>query len=263
MLKEFAQYIQELLIQRTDIAPALAALPQGMNTLDLEMFQDHRRRFRGVLHTHLIEAFAHYHAQQKVIGTCFINPEDMQAISYFDIGDTEAPGHCEHAARLKLKKTAELSALEDFLSMMPCDQKKLAEFIEEYRTYITATDSDGSPMDIAHVIQAVRKIEVNATAQQSSQVGNFDAAVSAMERVELQGQRLPAFIGFTCTPFFGLSERTITMRLSLITGEKPKLSLRRIAAELDQQAMAEEFQGILSGDCLPPETTINIGKFSP
>lgn len=263
MLKEFAQYLQQLLTQNVNLGDSVAALPENLKVVDLERYQPRRRRFRGKLNTHLITAFEDYHDQHEALqGTCFINPEKMQAISYFDLGDSDTPGHCDHSAILTLKKTAELRALEDFLCRMPVGQKALAEFLEEFRTYITASEDSGADMEIAKVIQAVRKIEMNATSQQSSQIGNFDATVSAMERIELQGQRLPAFIGFTCKPYFGLPARTFTMRLSLISGETPKLSLRQIAPELDQQAMADEFQQLLI-EQLPEATTIHLGTFEP
>lgn len=262
MLKEALQYIIGLNAAREDIAPHVSALPDSVQLHDLEKFQPHRRRFRGRIETHLIQAFSHYHAAQAAPSICFINTEEMKASSYFDLGNITAPGHGEHRAVLTLKQTAEMRALHSSLKSMPVEQKALAEFLEEFRGYITASDDNGNDMPIAQVIQAVRKIEINATAQMSSQVGNFDATTSAMEKVELQSQRLPAFIGFTCIPYFGLSTRTFTLRLSLITGDKPKLALRMIAPELALQEMAEEFQQLLTAS-LPETTTIHLGTFVP
>lgn len=229
------------------------SLPESVKVEDLERFMPTRRRYRGKMTTTQIGEFAEYTnltagevqengAEPGTTVPCFVNPENMTAKVLFDLGTLEHPGHADFTARLDLPKTA---AFEELLGKngRALAQKELAEWLEDWAPQLKVTAEDGEPLNLPGAVAAVRRITIGAKSENTSEERTFGGRRSAMSEVEAQNKdTLPAFIEFTCEPYHGLDERTFRLRVSLITGETPKLIMRIVRLEHHQEEMAKEFR---------------------
>lgn len=220
---------------------------------DLESFMPFRRRYRGEMVTTQIDQFAEYTnrtagevqangAEPGVTIPCFVDPENMNAKVFFDLGTVEYPGHADFTARLNLPKTA---AFEELLGKdgRALDQKELAEWLEDWAPQLKVTSETGEPLNLPAAVGAVRRITIGAKSESTSEERTFGGRRSSMAEVEAQNKdTLPAFVEFTCEPYHGLQERTFRLRVSLITSEKPRLVMRIVRLEHHQEEMAKEFR---------------------
>ncbi|EFF6124467.1 DUF2303 family protein, partial [Escherichia coli] len=125
----------------------VALLPDNVNIESLERFMTERFRFRGVMTTTSIDDFVEYskgYADEH--SRCFINAETMKAVTVFNIGTLEQPGHADNKALLELKATSPYRALRDVDGKKQL-QKSLAEWLEDWADFLTAYDSDGNVLD--------------------------------------------------------------------------------------------------------------------
>jgi uncharacterized protein YfdQ (DUF2303 family) len=248
------------------------ALPDNFKLHDAEPEMPTRRRVRGVMNTPSIDHFAGYvksHAEHKA--TVFVS--DMTAEAVLNLGDSDAPGHCDNRASLSLDRTADHTALLDVLNLSRSrglSQRELAEFIEDWAPSIGCAGSDGYPIDTKFATDAVRRITIESARKVESQEQSLSAERSVMESVAATsggGAPLPAFIAFTCIPYTGLSSRTFRMRLSIRTGDaaRPALSLglHLIRAEEHRQQMADELASLVRYALLgsTPEIPVYMGSY--
>ena len=89
------------------------------SVVDLEKFQDQRRRMRGNYNTTSIQSIAQFvgssidkNSLDIDNPTCFIG-EDGEAEVVLNFGNTEVPLHQDFTASISLKKTAVFNALSD------------------------------------------------------------------------------------------------------------------------------------------------------
>src|SRR5690554_1560847 len=261
-----AKYVNE----QTD--GSAVPLPESVKVEDLERFMPNRRRYRGTMTTTQIDQFAEYtnrtagevQANGEEPGAtvpCFVDPENMTAKVFFDLGTVEYPGHADFTARLNLPKTA---AFEELLGKdgRALDQKELAEWLEDWAPQLKVTSDTGEPLNLPAAVGAVRRITIGAKSESTSEERTFGGRRSSMAEVEAQNKdTLPAFVEFTCEPYHGLDERTFRLRVSLITSEKPRLVMRIVRLEHHQEEMAIEFrehlEHALDGDLVDTF----VGKF--
>lgn len=227
-------------------------LHKDVTIQDLEPFMPWRRRYRGEMVTTQIDQFAEYtnrtagevraNSAKPATVPCFVDPDNMTAKVFFDLGTVEFPGHADFTARLNLPKTA---AFEELLGKngRALDQKELAEWLEDWAPQLKVTSETGEPLNLAAAVGAVRRITIGAKSESSSEERTFGGRRSVMSEVEAQNKdTLPAFVEFTCEPYHGLQERTFRLRVSLITSEKPRLVMRIVRLEHHQEEMAKEFR---------------------
>lgn len=248
------------------------SLPENVKVESLERFMPNRRRYRGNMATTQIDQFAEYtnttaaetlEGQDALTVPCFVDPENMTAKVFFDLGTVEKPGHGDHTAQLDLPKTA---AFQELLGKngRPLDQKELAEWLEDWAPQLTVTAENGEPLNLPAAVGAVRRITIGATAESTNEESTFGGRRSSMSEIEAKNRdTLPAFIEFTCEPYHGLDERTFRLRVSLITGEKPRLVMRIVRLEHHQEEMAKEFREHLVHSLDGNLVDTFVGKFSP
>lgn len=250
-------------------ADTAIALPESVKVKDLEPYLPLRRRYRGAMKTTQLEEFAEYSNQaageihDTTIAVCFVDPDNMSAKAFFNLGTIDAPGHGDHTATLSLPKTA---AFEELLAKngRPMDQKELAEWLEDWAPQLKVTAENGEPLNLPAAVAAVRRITIGAKSESTSEERTFGGRRSAMSEVEAQNKdTLPAFIEFTCEPYHGLDERTFRLRVSLITGEIPKLIMRIVRLEHHQEEMAKEFREHLIHALDGNLVQTFVGNFSP
>lgn len=246
------------------------ALPKDFDLRSLEIFESNRYRFRGHMTTKSVAAFSQYATDNaEDNNACFINAEDMCAKLIFNIGDILEPGHCDHFATVKLEQTAPYRAMLNVVNKRHA-QKDIAEFIEDWRNYITAhsdedENGDSKTIPLPRALHAIRKITIEATAKTESETRNFGASTSSMESIDVKGENPPpALLLFTCKPYADLPERQFALRLSVITGGTPSLVLRCVREEEHQEQMAKQFKELLTTELelVTPPVKTYIGSFA-
>lgn len=263
MLKEFLTYIvahaTDALKINHDLVVPVQAFPEkdgGVELVSLEQYAAGRSRFREHFKTYLIKAFVEYFTLHKgeTISPVFVDPDAMSASIIFDYGSTANPLHQEHGASVKLRKTPEYVALVEAnnRAMLQLD---LAEWLEDWEHLITAYTEDGAPLEFREALRAVRKIDITKARKTSSNEGSFKVDRGILESVELNAaESFPAEICFRCAPYYGLGERTFTVRTSLRTDEKhPAILLRIKAFEAAKEEMAIEFCDVLDAAIETPK----------
>lgn len=252
-LHEYTKHVQAAEIQaflEGQTNGTALALPADIKVTDLEQYLEHRRRFRGCMTTSLIGEFVEYGTRttddygpaMSDEAPCFVNPEAMSARMFFNLGDIEEPGHGDHQALLQLKKT---EAFKQLLKIdgSRFDQRTLAEWLEDWRDHLETLAEDGSGLPLPSAVASIRRVTIGTNAEATSEEQTFSSRRSAMAEVEAKHKdQLPAFLKFTCEPYQGLESRTFTVRISLITGEKPQFSTRIVRLETAQEEMAKELE---------------------
>ena len=131
-----AQGVNEII---SKIGADAVALPENFRIHDLEKFNLNRFRFRGALSTASIDDFTRYSKDLADEGTrCFIDADNMRAVSVLNLGTIDEPGHADNTATLKLKKTAPFSALLS-VNGERNSQKSLAEWITLWALMLMVT----------------------------------------------------------------------------------------------------------------------------
>ncbi|WP_138436364.1 DUF2303 family protein [Marinobacter shengliensis] len=263
-----ATEIQAFIQQQTN--DTAVALPEGVKIADLEQYLENRRRYRGTMKTNLIGEFVEfvtstidgYSAYTGDNFPCFIDPQAMRAIAFFNLGDIDNPGHGDHQAKLSLQKT---EAFQELLGIngKRFDQRQLAEWLEDWIDHLQTFAEDGTKeLSLAASVAAIRRITIGTNAETTREEKTFGTRQSAMAEVEAKHKdQLPAFLKFTCEPYQGLQERTFTVRLSLITGEKPQISARIVRLETAQEDMAKELEEKLRSGFEDSEVRTFVGEF--
>ncbi|EOD5329041.1 DUF2303 family protein [Vibrio parahaemolyticus] len=257
--------VPEFLKQLTAAGFPIAALPESFSMHDLEKFMPNRNQFRGVMQTANIDEFVRYHEQYQLEGNqCFINADNMAALTIFDLGTQSFPGHCKHQAKLSLRKTAALNALLN-INEERLNQKKLAEWVEDYSEFIQVFSTTGELIENSVASAAIRNMKFEAKAGRESNVDDFSHHQSEYESIAVRTKEefpMPAVFKFTCIPYLGLAERTFEMRMSTIGNETLILRIKKM--EQHQEEMGEEFQTKLQAHFKNDEIKIEtfIGSFS-
>lgn len=237
------------------------ALPEAMRVHDLEKFMPARRRFRGEMNTEQVAAFCEY-TQHQGAAEVFINTDDMQAAAFFDMGNREEPGHCEHRAALSLNKTAAYSALLK-INGQANSQRELAEWLEDWGRFVECFDDEEKPLHISKALASVRKMTIETARKLESEEHNMGQKLSAMEQIDVRsaGQQLGGIL-FTCTPYPGFEERTFRLPLSALTGgDSIRLKLRVQELEATKEEIADEFRGKIEDALAGDSFNVWMGTF--
>ncbi|HCT9023281.1 TPA: YfdQ family protein [Proteus mirabilis] len=246
------------------LCPAIV-LPNDFKVSSLENLQEGRFRFRGEMKTTSISDFVKYSIKNAVEDgvSCFIDADEMSAETIFNIGTIGEPGHADNTALVKLKQTAPFAALLK-IDGVKYRQKELAEWLEDWRDYLMAFDSEGNVLDIKQAISAVRRITIESTRSAEHEDHDFSAKRSVLENIEARSKDvMPAAFQFTCTPYDELKERSIKLRYSVLTGgDVPTLVLRIVQLENLEEQIAQEFRNLLCDEFDESDIETFIGKFS-
>lgn len=222
---------------------AVAALPNDFEVKDFEGYLPLRRRARGTMTTSVIPAFASYvklHAEDGA--SVFVDKDSMKATAVLNLGTPDAPGHADNLAVVALDKSAAYSALLGIADGRPRPQIAIAEFLEDWAPFIGCRNAD-DVIPTPQAAAAVRTITIEAAKKFTSTEQQLGAERSAFESVQASStQTLPTIIEFACdAPYAGLASRTLALRLSVLTTDKPQVVLRIVKLEEHQEGMAAEF----------------------
>ncbi|MDP2346746.1 MAG: DUF2303 family protein [Gammaproteobacteria bacterium] len=242
----------------------IAALPENFKIHSLDQFQQHRSRFSGNFVTAHSSSFAKYHKSVDATTAVYIDPTEMTAEAIFDIGTTEEPGHCAHRARLVMLKTPPFKALETLAAKRESTQRELAEWLEDWRDYVTAINEDDADIAIKQLISTVRNVTIDSLKKVDSAEQNFSSTKTALEKIEASSSAgaLPKLLIFTCEPYKDLPIQEFRFRISIRTGnDKPTFGVFRIQPDSDTETTADNFVKKLT-DWLDVDAVIYQGEFS-
>lgn len=242
--------------------PAVA-LPNDVNVKNLESLYADRFRFRGKMETQSIDDFIRYSTGFAAVGTrCFINADRMNAVSVFNLGTLDNPGHADNVAVLALKRTAPFAALLS-INGDRNNQKQLAEWLEDWSDYVIGFDAEGNSIEAKRAAAAVRKITIDAIRSAEYEDQDFSGRRSVMESVEAKSKDImPVAFEFKCVPYEGLGEYRIKLRMSILASDSPVLVLRITQLESYEEEMAAEFRDLLVEKFKDGKVETFIGTFS-
>lgn len=243
----------------------------GQKVVSLEQFEPGRSRYRGTFATNGLMAFAEHvvktaeaNGSQKV--KTFIDPENVRATAFFNLGDFEHPGHADHKAQLTLKPTAAYAALK-LATATPMNQRQLHDFLEDWRDIVVPVygeTADASRM--ASALAAVRSITIEQARKVNLAESDFGASRSTMESVDAKSEHtLPARFNFSAIPYEGFTQRTFVLRLGVLTGapsEQLRLQLRVMQVEKVEEEITAEFRNLLDTQ-ISAASDLFIGTFQP
>lgn len=240
----------------------LMTLPKSFEIQSLEKFMPVASRYRLNYKTTNLEDFISYNELHDQDGsTCFIDAETMTAESIFDLGSLAKPGHKENKAKITLKKSALFSRLLS-VSGEAIGQKQAGELIEDWADLVRAEDQEGDVMAPYIAAQALQDLTIETARNINSKVEDFGASMDAFEKIEAKSKhKLPSRVIFTVTPYNGLEEREVTMRVGILTGsEKPKIVFRIVKLEALQEELSIEFKDKIVDGCADLSLKTFIGE---
>lgn len=238
-------------------------IPNGVSIKSLECFQPLRNRFRGSFETSVLSEFAAYVRANPKKGAGFIDDDiALAAKVFFNLGDAADPGHADWTATLNLQPTAAWAALMA-IDGKRLSQRELAEWIEDWSDNMAALNSADDAMHLSMAIAAIRNITISAKTEVGHSEKDFGAARTALEDIEAKSAGgLPKFLVFEAQPALGFQARTVRLRVAVITGEKPALTLRIVGKEALLEDMRREFRELVLRE-IGDAAVMTIGSFNP
>lgn len=248
-----------------DESHGFVTLPSDFKTHDLEHLMAARRRARGHMQTHSIDALAQYIEQHHEEGAMvFVDSDAMAATCVLNLCADNYPGHADNLATVTLKRSAAYTALLDANNRIK-PQKDAAEWLEDYASFITClTDVDGELKEIPTktAVHALRHLKQDASRTVESKVGSLSASTSALDQVAVSSsESIPTFVAFHCTPYLGLPSRSFTVRLGILTGDKPGVVLRIVNPEQHQEEMAQQLADAVRAAVPQNTATVVLGSY--
>lgn len=237
-------------------------VPESVQIISLEKYQDGRSRFRGTYSTDSLADFGGYVVDRgHALAQGFVDQKAMACKVFFNLGDEDKPGHADDTAVLKLLPTAAYQAVSA-IGGKGLSQKDLSDWIEDWSLNLKVFDQAGEEVKLAKAIAGVRNITVKGTTESDHSVGETRSSRSAMEQIEASSKEtIPANLVFSTVPYEGLASRDFTFRLSIITsGSQPVLKLRWIGEEVQREEIAQEFKGVLQS-LVEDKAVLRIGSF--
>lgn len=230
-----------------------AVLPDGYKIIELDHLNESPNHFKDHRFFSDLDEWSRYLADNLSEGlgddaVCFINADNMQSTATLDRGTPSLPGHCFHKASLTLKPTPEYVALDE-VNGGGNDQKKLAEWVEDWAHCITGVDTEGKAMDAKQIVHSIRNITTETTSTSDNIVGDFEQNRSVLEKVESKNKdRQTAYVEMNFKPFDDLNFYNFTLRVSNTSDKdlKPRITLRCVGLEMIKREMAQEFKNLVN-----------------
>ena len=255
--KEAIEKIAQMAVATAKILPdtdyPAVLTPGDMVLSGMERFSAAPYAHSGVFRTTRIQSFLDYvreHAEPRT--HIFIDDRKMVAEAAFDHYQSKGKetGWRKHIAKLTMEETPEWSALvkNSRNSDHQFSQRDFLDFMKDWAHVLTFKDKDGNDVNTTRVYQAVQKLEVKKTDKSMHEEGDFRAARSKLEELDIKGaeQSLPEAMTMTCPTHIGLFTTTAECRLMVLTnGEKVAIGYRINALDKILDESAIDFAGQL------------------
>lgn len=269
MDKTAIQRIEELAASATardltqEHVPALV-VPSGCDIKSIEHLMERPAHQRLRYDTERLEDFCAYVKEEALSEgntVVFVAPDGSGAEGIIDCGMHDTPLWGYHRAQLAMKRSPEYDGLLNACAR-DLDQRSLVDWLEDWSPIIQPMMDDETGLTVAQAIQKIRKVDINAQAKKSSEVGNFSEGRSTFEQIEAKcGEGTPpALFGITCQPYPHTRMRNIRARLSLKTGAgAPMFRLRIIAEEALKKEIAEEIELVIKTRLSSSDVRLFVG----
>jgi len=234
-------------IERLDLNNPGIVLPNDYKVFSLEKFLENPLHYKLGFETTVIGDFIAYCLKFVEDGsTCFVDPNNMQAKTIFDLGTEVKPKNKFHVARLFLQPLAGFKKLLS-LDGANLSQKEAAEFVEDWSDNLDIVGLNGNHLTTLTAIRAFREMTIDSAKKQTNEVNHFGESMSSMEKVEAAQQELiPLGISFSITPYLGFKEYKFKIRVSIRTdSDNPKIVFRVMHFESVDEEIAMEFKEII------------------
>ena len=221
-------YANEIVAEEKDII----ILSDNSGVHDLEKYSKTKRRMNGSFGTTSIAALTQFaettidESSEVDMPSCFIG-DNGRAKLIFNFGTTETPLHQDLSGSVHLGQTAVFKAIsrlrEDRMS-----QRDLAEFIEDYHSYVVALDKDGIEINQSVAIAAIRNMSIESNQSVNQTTEEYKDTSSAFASVEAKFKdATPVYLRFDIPAFNEIENRVFVFRISVLTSDnKIKLALR-------------------------------------
>lgn len=235
-----------------DTHTPVQVIPEKAQLVSLEKYLPQPVRQRATYKTARLVDFVNYLRESAagISSAVFIDERKAVAILDHDLVANEESGWSQHRAHLNLKETPEYAALLAIVNT-PRTQRQILDWLEDWPTVITAHDEEDNPIYYPLALAAIRKIEIKADASRTQEEGDFKAARTALEKIELINleNNRPAYFIVHAPLFEDTNEQRLRVRLSLRTGDKePALVLRIQAHETHLRAVTDEIEGRINAE---------------
>lgn len=245
---------------------AQLALPNDFSLHDLEKLMPMRRRARGCMKTSSIGDFAAYAASRRGdsgTSAVFVDQDAMSATAVLNMGTLDFPGHADDVAVLAPKVTAAYAALLAIAGGKAAGQKQVAEWIEDWDMHLTCADDRGGFVANGRAAAAVRSITIEGLRRVQSEEQNLSVSKGVLEQVAAKDTDfLPVRMVFATEPYYGLQRREFSVRLGIVTGDKPALTLRIVKVEQHAEEMAQELAQLVR-DAIGSAMPVHLGTYQP
>jgi len=255
--------LQRLDAQRIDVAnelavadaPGVLVLPSDMALHDMESRMPTRRRLRGKFQTSDIQAFAKYVKARALHHpdtdpTTLVSSHSAFAVTIFNIGTGEQPGHADDRAVLMLEPSAERTAL----LAMHCNNYSQAEFVELVGDWLHAITfrREGNVIPHPKAIAALRNISITRARSNTHTEEMRRRQTGSLEAVEVaENDALPDGFSFLYRPAPGLPMAEALVRLTTLPAEddspkRPLFRTRIVSHEAQEQELQRVFASVLA-----------------
>lgn len=293
MIKEALVYLGSLVAAQSvpqplrlgdkEKATPIVALPDSVRLVSVEGYDAQPAAFRGAFETHSIDAFVNYLELHFDEGqrhpAIFIDPDQMKAVAYLDLGTHADPGWAEHTVGLRLRQAPDFEALVKRATSdgnrNAMTQMEFIDFMADWEDRLSFWDEDGM-VEPRIVRRAISALKVSRDQSTTSAVGNLGAARTEMEQVNLTaagtGHSIPERFEWTGKPFEEL--QTVCLRCPIreaisdpgARDQKPRLLYRidgLAQARIDlANAFVMKLQGRLNGPRFKTvQDAIHVGSF--
>lgn len=238
------------------------ALPDNYKIHSLESHMKQRNAFRGTFVTSIISDFYKYCEVYSKESICFVNRDEMKAVTIFDMGAETAPGHCQHKAFLNLReKPAYAAALNSHNKEY--DQRQFFNFASDWVNNVKFFDSEYGEISHGIACQKILNVELTEQVKSDFSEGDMSASRSNFAKVEMNSKdgKLPNFMTITCVPYDELNEVTLTFRIYAAKGRgEPCIKTRCEQLDDIKDGIAQNFANLLSDQF---RDRVIFGEFDP
>lgn len=238
-------------------------VPDGYHIENLELMHDYRDRFAGHFFTRSLHDFASYleHHWQDAEPTppIFIDPANMSATVFFDLGTLAEAGHCVDSATLSLIATAAYTKLCSLLDNN-LTQLQLLDWLEDWAPNLLAYSGDDT-MTMGAAIAALRKIKLSELRISEAVIKPLYSSQSTLDEVEAStADTMPTDFVLLASPYEGLPVEEIKVSLVYANTGGLHFKLKWRGMESQREEIAKGFRSSLS-DALNNKFPLLIGSF--
>lgn len=247
------------------INDVVIAVNKNTNLIDMEQFEDGKRRKTGSYRTHAILDFVRFVKDETQPENCkiFVNDSNMTATAYLNYGaDGFAQGKLDYTARVELRKTPIFDKLFDIHDRL-MSQREFIDFLTDYSPVLEADDIEGKALNMGQAINQLRNINIDETKNSTAEVQNFGETRSTFEKVQARtASSMPVSFAVEDTCYHSLPITQITMRLVIVAKDsKPYFKLLINALDLLKLERADKFVELINAE-LAGEFDVLLGGFN-